>query len=414
MIVWVRQERFRCPVATAILALTFYVLADTAYAQRVVSGEAYEQLKKNVQSELDERHGTALSTDEVFPGATAAFILQDGRLASFATGYSDIEEKVKMAPEARMPSGSIGKTYVAAVALSLCAEGTLDLDGKISRWLGAESWFERMPNGETITLRNLLNHSSGLVDHVFEPNSGFQEYAKEHLSPENTNVKFDPRDLVHFVLDRKPLFPAGEGFGYTDTGYVLVGLVIEQASGATYYEELRKRMLRPLGLTRTTAQNKRVVPGLAQGYAPVSNQLFGVPLKVVAQGAFLFDPSIEWTGGGLVNNSQDLVRWAKALYEGDVMDEPYLDALLSSVAKSDQGSDASGRAYGYGLGVSIAKTELGTTFGHGGFFPGYNSQLAYYPEYETAIAMQINTDSSNIEDHFAAIAKIVIDALTEE
>lgn len=408
------KEYYRRFVVYVVFALCICAFAGAAFAERILSDEAFEQLKKDVQSELDKRHAAAQSTDEVFPGATVAFILPDGRVAEFATGFSDVEDEIAMTPEARMPSGSIGKTYVAAVALSLCAEGTLNLDAKINRWLGKETWFEHLPNGDTITLRNLLNHSSGLIDHVFEPDSGFQEYAREHLTADEADVNFDPRDQVQFVLDREPLFPAGKGFNYTDTGYILVGLIIEEASGSTYYEELAKRFLKPLELTRTTPQNQRIVPGIAQGYAPASNQFFGVPLKVIAEGAFLFDPSIEWTGGGLVNNSQDLVRWAKTLYEGNAMDRPYLDALFGSVAQSDQGSDASGRKYGYGLGVTIAKTDFGTTYGHGGFFPGYNSQLAYFPEYKTAIAMQINTDSSQIESHFTAIAKIVIDALADK
>lgn len=151
--------------------------------------------------------------------------------------------------------------------------------------------------------------------------------------------------------------------------------------------------------------------GLAQGYAPKSQQLFGLPYKVVDAGAFVFDPSLEWTGGGVVSNSQDLVLWAKEIYEGKAISQPYLDEMLNSVANPKQGRDDSGRIYGYGLGVSIAKTKYGTTFRHGGFFPGYNSMLAYFPEHRIAIAMQMNSDSSKIEEHFEAIVKIIIESI---
>ncbi len=398
---------------TILIACTISLslAVNLVFADTRITDRAFEQLKKDVQSEMDKRYDEAQTTDEIFPGATFAIMMPDGRIAKFATGYSDEEAGIRMTPDARMPSGSIGKTYVAAVALDMSLDGLLDLDRKISHWLGKEPWFNRLPNGSTITLRHLLNHSSGLIDHVFVEDSGFQEYAKEMLSNENSDSSFAPRDLVQFVLDRDPLFPPGEGYSYTDTGYILVGLIIEEVSPLTYYEELEKRILKSLGLDLTTPQNRRDIPGLAQGYAPTSNELFGAPMKVLEDGVFRFDPSTEWTGGGLINNPGDLVKWGKSLYEGKAIRKPYLDTLLNSVATRDKGQDKNGRTYGYGLGVYISKTELGTTFGHGGFFPGYNSKLSYYPDYSIAVAMQINTDASQIEGHTNAIAEIVINAI---
>lgn len=110
----------------------------------------------------------------------------------------------------------------------------------------------------------------------------------------------------------------------------------------------------------------------------------------------------------MVSNSKDMVRWAKALFEGDVIKQPYLDEMLRSVSTPKQGRDIAGRAYGYGLGVSIVKTNYGTAFRHGGFFPGYNSMLAYFPDFNIAVAMQINSDNAKIEEHFEAIVKMII------
>jgi len=411
MSTWRNQRQYGWPGLFAVVACVICFLTGTAFDEHTLSSDAFERLRRDVQNELDARHKAAQITDELFPGATAALVLQDGRMAGFATGFSDIEEKTAMSTESRMPAGSIGKTYVAAVALSMVSDGILDLDSKIVKWLGEEPWFNRLPNREMITLRQLLNHSSGLIDHVFDTNSGFQNYLKEQLSPGNTERTIDPREFVQYILDRKPLFPAGEGFHYSDTGYILVGLIIEKASGSTYYEELSNRFLKSLNLTLTSPLNQRKVVGLAQGYAPKSQQLFGFPFNVVHAGAFVFDPSLEWTGGGVVSNSQDLVRWAKALYEGNAIGRPYLDEMLSSVANPEKNRDDSGRVYGYGLGVSIAKTKYGTTFRHGGFFPGYNSLLAYFPDRGIAVAMQINTDSSKIEEYFEAIVKIIIEAI---
>ncbi|HEY9050500.1 MAG TPA: serine hydrolase domain-containing protein, partial [Gammaproteobacteria bacterium] len=254
---------------------------------------------------------------------------------------------------------------------------------------------------------------SGLIDHVFDVESGFQSYLKQKLSPENIGQAFDPEEFVSFVLDRKPLFPAGTDFHYSDTGYILAGIIIEKVSGASYYHEINRRFIKPLGLIHTSALNERDAAGVAQGYATKGQQLFGFPAKILHKGSFVFDPSLEWTGGGLISTSKDLVHWAKALYGGTVIDVHYLNEMLSSVANPEKGQDDSGRKYGYGLGVSIAKTEYGTVLRHGGFFPGYNSLLAFYPDHGIAVAMQINTDDSKIEEHFEAILKIIIKATNE-
>jgi D-alanyl-D-alanine carboxypeptidase len=356
--------------------------------EEVVKADPAVALAAEFQAELDRIHQEAQSTDESFPGATAAFILPDGRVFGFATGLSDIEKDIPMAADMLMPSGSIGKSYTAAVALSLHLDGVLDLDDKISRWMGDEPWFGRLANGDEMTLRMLLNHSSGLVDHVFDVEE-FHEAAREIFGSGDPEAYLTPRELIEFALDREPLFPAGEAFKYSDTGYILAGMVMEKASGSPYYAELTRRFLEPLGLDLTLPQDRRRVPNLAQGYAVRSAALFGVPAKVVEDGALVFNPLIEWTGGGLFNNPQDMVRWAKTLYEGGAMDKPYLDDLLGSVAPPSP--ELVGVSYG--LGVGIYDTPFGTAYGLFGFFPGYISTVRYFPDYGIAVAMQINTDA---------------------
>lgn len=401
-------------IFAAIVLSVIYFLSGADLDEHNLSNDAFKKLKRDVQNELDTQHKAAQGTDELFPGATVALILRDGRIAEFATGFSNIEKKTPMSTESRMPAGSIGKTFVAAVALSMVSNGTLDLDEKISKWLGEEIWFKRLPNYDMITLRHLLNHSSGLIDHVFDTGSGFQDYMKKQVLFGDIERTIDPRTLVEFILDQKPLFPVGAGFHYSDTGYILVGLIIEKASGSSYYEELSSRFLKPLNLNLTSPLEQKKTMGLAQGYAPKSQQLFGLPYKVMDAGTFVFNPSLEWTGGGLISNSQDLVRWAKALYEGKAISQPYLDEMLESVANPKQGRDYLGRVYGYGLGVSIAKTKYGTTYRHGGFFPGYNSFLTYYPDYGIAVAMQINSDNSKIEEYFENIIRIIFEAINPD
>lgn len=382
-------------------------------AQPVPSSDAAPaDLRSALQAELIARATTPAAQPLAFPGATLAVVLPGGRLLELATGFADASAEVPMTPGSRMPSGSIGKTFVSALALDLVERGVLDLDGRLADWLGEAPWFPRLPNGDAITLRQLLNHSSGLIDHVFDPQSGFAEHFREQARAGNLDRGLDPVQLVDFVLDHEPLFAPGEGFHYSDTNYILVGLVIERASGQDYYALLRDRILEPLGLDATAPLVDRRVDRLPQGYAPQSHELFGVPAQVVGADGFVFDPAIEWTGGGLVTTSADLVRWAQALFGGRLLSEACLREMLNSIAVPEHRAASPERAFGYGLGIGVTSMANAVAYRHGGFFPGYNSMLAYFPRYGFAIAMQINSDSSDIEGHVEALAGRVIAELS--
>lgn len=350
----------------------------------VAAAEEASDLAKEFQLTLD-----AMQKQHGFPGATAAYVLADGTVGVAATGLADIESATAMTVNSRMLAASIGKTFVGATAVALAREGTLDLDIPVSRWLGELKWFSRLPNHDTITLRHLLTHSSGLPDHVH-----LKRFARDVSRKWRENVNpFAPEDLIHFVLDLPPLFEAGKGWTYSDTGYILIGLVIEKATEGNYYNELEERFIKPLGLTLTAPSDSRVLPGLAAGYMATDNA-FGFPRKTVtADGAMAWHPALEWTGGGLVSNSRDLVVWGKALFEAKAMTGPYLAELLSSVPVSADTPDIQ-----YGLGVAIYRTgPFGQVYGHGGWIPGYSSSLRYYPDHGVAIAFQINTDIGAVD-----------------
>ena len=374
-------------------------------AESSLSPQATAALVEAFQAELDAAWAQARETDENFPGATAAFILPDGRVFGFATGLSDVDDEIPMTPDMRMGSGSIGKTYVAAVALQLAMTGALDLDAPVSTWLGDEEWFPRVPNHADLTVRNLLNHSAGMIQPYFEDPDFAVRLGEVFRDPD---AYMTPEEFIaETVLDAEPLFPAGQGYHYSDVHYTLAGLAIEEATGRAYYDLLDEFFLDPLGLDLTLAADRRDLPGLAQGYAHASSRLYGTPLEVVVDGRFILHPLQEWTGGGLVNNPQAMVRWAKLLYEGDAIAGDDLPQLLEVGFPAD-----STRPHlGYGLAVSVAESEHGLTYGHGGFWPGYNSLLAYYPEHGMAVSIQINSDESQMRDHLPNLAGVVLEAL---
>src|SRR6056297_546235 len=329
-----------------------------------------------------------------FPGATAAYEWVDGREGGAATGLSDVEADIPMNINSRMLAASIGKTFVGAIAVSLIHDGVLDADMPISKWLGDRDWFARLPNHEQITLRHLLTHRSGLPNHVY-----MDEFAAEvsQRMIDNT-LPIAPDSLVMFVLDKDPLFNADEGWAYTDTGYILVGLIIEEATGRDIYSIIEEQFLAPLNLSSTSPSDRYFLPGLAAGYA-AENSL-GFPVKTTTPGGHMvWHPGIEWTGGGLVSTSADLASWGAELFGGDALPEEALGLLLDA-----KPVDPSTDEILYGMGVAAYKNgAYGTVYGHRGWIPGYTSSLRYYKEYGVAIAFQINTDIGIMDDSSTVI-----------
>ena len=336
-----------------------------------------------------------------------SYVLSNGETGTVVTGLADIEKKQPMTTECRMLAASIGKTFVAATTLALAKDGVLTLDDSLSKWLGDKHWYSRLPNGKNITLRHLLTHSAGLPDHV-ETKDFVQLFSFNNFHENHTCI---PELLVGFILNQPPLFESGKGWHYTDTGYILLGLVIEKATGNSYYNEVDRRFLKPLNLYQTVPSDHRELPFLVAGYT-TENNLFHLPRKTVDnEGIMVWNPAIEWTGGGFLMSSSDLARWAKLLYEGKAMSFDYLDDLFSSVSTHNEKTKIS-----YGLGVAIEEREpLGIRYGHGGVIPGYTSSMRYYPKHGVAIAFQINADwgmahqSTKLVSHMEqALAAIVI------
>jgi len=358
-----------------LLLLIFTVASQLEAAPQAASPNGVAILEKRLHTLLE-----SYRTEHGFAGASVGFVLESGLQGAVAVGHSDIEAGVPLAVTDRLLSGSIGKTYVAAVALQLVAEKRLDLDGKISRWLGGEEWFSRLPSADDITVRMLMNHTSGIPEHVLLPAFG------EAIAADPDRL-WAPAELVEYILGKEPLFAAGDGWSYADTNYILLGMIIEKAAGQTYYDALKNRILEPLGLKETLPSDSRTIPGLVNGYASERSP-FGKPGRTIRDGAFVVNPQLEWTGGGLASTPLDLARWGHALFNGRAFDTALMDQFLDGLPA------ATGKGDRYGLGVQIWTTPLGAGYGHGGWFPGYISLMTYYKDHGLAVAIQFNTSRS--------------------
>jgi D-alanyl-D-alanine carboxypeptidase len=284
------------------------------------------------------------------------------------------------------------------VALQMIHEGKFRLDDTLDKFFAGEPWFPRIANASKITVRHLMTHTSGLVRYEFNP-----QFTKD-LSANPDKVWTGP-DRLAYLFDATPPFAPGEGWEYSDTNYIVLGMIIERmavpaqagnngvpakagnykaGTGEIYYGELRRRILEPFGLKDTVPADGRRVPGLVQGYAGENNP-FGGSDEMITDGRFAINPQFEWTGGGLAVTALDLAKWGKILYEGKAFDasmmKPFLDGVPARLGPETK----------YGLGVIIRPSPLGITYGHSGFMPGYMTELVYFPELQASIAVQVNS-----------------------
>jgi len=350
--------------------VAFLFFCHAGLAQKAATAN---DLRQKVQTAFD-----AWYQADKFPGATVGVALADGTSFAVAVGYSDVQAKTPMKPNDRMLAGSVGKTFAAAVAFQLISEKKISLDDKVEKYLGSEPWYSRLPNAKDITIRQLMSHTSGLVRYEFK-----DQFTKD-LSA-NPDKVWKPAELLAYLLDEKAPFEAGKGWEYSDTNYIVLGMIMEKVTGKKFYDLARDRVLKPLKLTNTLPSDSRMIKGLIQGYAGADNP-FGGKDAVIENGKFSINPQFEWTGGGYVSTSEDLARWAKMMYEGKAFSPSLLPEMLNGVSAPMHGRDAK-----YGLGVIIRPTSAGITYGHSGFFPGYLTDVMYFPEEKIAVAVQLNT-----------------------
>ena len=324
------------------------------------------------------------------PGVSAAVVLSSGKMVAVAAGVRDLDTGAKLESGDRMFCGSIGKTWFASVALQLIADGKLALDDKIAKHLGHVAWFARLPNHESITVRHLMRHESGLPRWIEMPGA-LAEMARPDRVWKNG-------DQVTFVLDKKPLHAAGDGWAYSDTNYIVLGLIVEAVMKRPIYDLVQDMVIAEHRLMNTLPGNQRRIPGLVQGHVRLFAR-FGFPKRSLLKGKLQFDPAAEWCGGGIVTTAGDLARWARI----------YGSAKYRATQAVP--ADRLGKGTKYGLGVMLRDTELGPTRGHDGVFIGYGATMMWFEEHDISVGVLVNTDGAG--RHLSGIAVQLAKLATE-
>lgn len=318
-------------------------------------------------STLDSIAGAGVRANRTV-GLVAAVVKGDDTLLLKAYGKADVEWDVPMSVDAMFEVGSITKQFTAAAILQLRDAGQLSLDDAITKWLP-----DLGPSGNGVTLRRLLSHTSGIFRFSDEP-----EFELNYFVP-----RF-PRDSALRLIKLDPFqFPTGEAQAYSNSGFWLLGLVVERASGMSYEDYLAKQIFEPLGMTRSMYCNTTAnVPRRAHGYRLEDGAIRRAPAFWYT---WVFAP------GALCSTARDLVTWLQALHGGKVMSSQSYTEMTTPATLTD------GTPLQYGLGIKVGEDYRGLKYiGHGGTAPGFRADAAWYPDAQMAVVVLMNTSPANL------------------
>ncbi|GHE89834.1 D-alanyl-D-alanine carboxypeptidase [Streptomyces longispororuber] len=316
------------------------------------------------------------------PGATAH--AWDGRGPwGGAAGVGDLVGRTPRGEHDRFRAASITKTFVATVLLQLEAEGRLDLDDKVGRWLpGVVEGSGH--DGDRISVRRLLNHTSGIHDFSEDPH-----FERRVATPEffaHRHRTWTPRSLVAIAMRHEPDFAPGTGWGYSNTNYVVAGMIIEKVTGRPYGEEIRRRVIDPLhlGATSVPGTDPTLPRPSSRAYSKLSDSSAGPTYDVTE-----FNPSLAGASGEVISSAADLNRFYTALLRGALLPDEQLAAMKKTVPAT--GEEAAGNRYG--LGLMRLELPCGTVlWGHGGRIHGSLSMAVTTPDGGHALTYNFNGD----------------------
>ncbi|MBG6093779.1 serine hydrolase domain-containing protein [Actinomadura viridis] len=289
--------------------------------------------------------------------------------------------------QGRFRIGSTTKTFTATVLLQLVAERRLGLDDPVERHLPG-----LVPNGEHITVRQVLNHTSGLREYL-EDSDAYPIRGQEFLDKVRF-TGFSPERIVRGAARKEPYFPPGGGWHYSNTNYLLAGLVIEKVTGRPYGEEVRRRIIVPLGLGNTSVPGGRTsVPGPhAHGYMRVGGRAVDITR---------LDPSWAGAAGEMISTTGDLNRFFGALLGGRLLPPAQLAAMQTTVATGSPDGSADG------LGLMRMPLSCGVTvWGKDGGIHGFTTQSLHSSDGRRHISISVNEADFFGEEYPQVIAAV--------
>jgi D-alanyl-D-alanine carboxypeptidase len=296
-----------------------------------------------------------------------------------ALGVADRASGESMTPEVHHRIGSVTKTFTATLLLQAADEGLVSLDDTIDQYV------KGVPNGDKITLRQMADMTSGIASYTED-----DQWAKEWLSDPHRVWK--PEELAQIGIKESPLFDPGTEWFYSNTNYVLLGLVLEQVTGKPIGDLYSQQIIEPLGLKNTSfpdPADSSIPEPHAQGYTLQGKSSGEKPIDSTD-----WSPSEAWTAGMMISTVDDLLVYGRALGTGKGLLSPEqqserLDSFVSDVPPLNKPPLKGDLAYGIGLGKDHGWV------GHNGEIPGFNTYLFYHPELDAVVAVEVNSDISS-------------------
>ncbi len=316
-------------------------------------------------------------------------VMRDGRLIK-AQGYglANVELGVPVTPQSIFQTGSVGKQFTAAAVMMLVEEGRVGLDDSIAHYLpeAPSAW-------KGVTVRHLLTHTSGIADYGGEESTmgkGVLDFRRDYTEDELVRI------FAAMPLD----FAPGERWFYSNTGYVLLGVLIHRVTGKFYGDFLQERIFKPLGMTSTRIISESdIVPHRSSGYLLVKGQL---------KNQNWVSPSLNTTAdGALYTNVLDLAKWDAVLYGERLLKRASLAQMWTPVKLN------SAETYPYGFGWRIAVVNGHRLLKHGGAWQGFTMSISRYVDDRLTIVVftNLDEDNSNPEQVAARVAALYIPAL---
>ena len=346
------QTRRRALLSLAALLLLFTFQAAPAFAQ-----------DEQAVREMDELMSKAYPPDE--PGAAVIVVKNGKTLLRKGYGLADVELGVKVEPDMVFRLGSITKQFTAAAILLLAERGKLSLSDDMTKF------FPDYPaKGRVVTVEHLLTHTSGIKSYTSLP-AWLSMWRKDMTVSE----------LIDLFKNEPPDFAPGEQWAYNNSGYILLGAIIEKVSGQTYEQFLRQNIFEPLGMTHTFyGSATRVIPRRVPGYSKTKDGL---------QNAEYLSMTQPYAAGSLLSTVDDLALWDAALYTEKLLRQASLQRAWTPYVLKD------GTPTGYGFGWSKWQYEGHTVVEHGGGINGFTTMVVRFPDDRVYVAVLTNRDYSS-------------------
>jgi CubicO group peptidase (beta-lactamase class C family) len=303
------------------------------------------------------RYVTAVMQHQKIPGLSVAIVRGDSVLLARGFGFANLEHRVPASDSTVYQSGSLGKQFTSTAIGMLAQQGRLSLDERITRWFpeGKGTW-------DSVSVRHLLTHTSGVPDYTDSLIDLRKDYTEEQL------VR---------VAATQPLdFPAGTSWSYSNTGYLLLGVLIHRVTGRFYGDVLQELLFSPLGMHTRVISEADIVPNRAAGYRLVKGQV---------KNQEWVSPSLNTTAdGALYLTVNDLAKWALALKHQRLPSSRVLEAAWTPVRLADSGT------FPYGFGWDVGPQRSHPRIGHTGSWQGFKTAIFRYPELDLSVAVLAN------------------------